>query len=54
MILFTAGQIVMYNDRLWEITGFKEVDGKTKHCLKRGPYTEEADETEIEAWSPKR
>ena len=48
MKLYTAGQYVTHDNRKWIITGFKEVDGKTVYCLKRGCYTKEVDETEVE------
>ena len=48
MKLFTAGQEVWYDGKLWYITGFKERDGKTIYCLKRGCYHKEVDETEVE------
>lgn len=48
MKLFTAGQQVKHDNKLWYITGFKERDGKTIYRLKRGCYTKEVDETEVE------
>lgn len=47
MIIYTAGQHVTHDNKKWVITGFKEKDGETIYCLKRGPYTKEVDETEV-------
>ena len=48
MKIYTAGQMVTHDNKKWIITGFKEFNGSTIYCLKRGPYKKEVDETEVE------
>lgn len=48
MNLFFTGNKVKHENKLWYITGLKEKNGRTLYCLKRGCYTKEVDETEIE------